>query len=258
MSSWREPPLHGFPGRASNPAEARALRIEIVIVLAVTLGLQGFYSAISFTEALLAPAALAEQSVALNASRSQSGLIDFLRQLASALRLLAWATLGGYLLWRSGALARAQRFLRPRAGDLLPGAVLAALIGLPGLWLYFTGRALGITVEVVPAALPDAWWSVAMLVLSAIANSAAEEILVVVYLLVRLHQIGMRPWAAVAVSAALRGLYHLYQGIGSFGGNIVMGIIFARYFPATSRAWPLVTAHALIDIVAFVGYAMLR
>nr|WP_149360768.1 CPBP family intramembrane glutamic endopeptidase [Lolliginicoccus suaedae] len=258
MSGWREPPLHGFPHRASSRADARALRIEIAVVLAVTLGLQGFYSAISFTEALLAPAALAEQSVALNASRSPTGLIDFLRQLAGALRLLAWAALGGYLLWRSGALARARQFLRPRARDLLPGVALAALIGLPGLALYFGGRALGITVEVIPAALPDAWWSLPMLVLSAIANSAAEEILVVAYLLVRLHQLGVRPWAAVAMSAALRGLYHLYQGIGSFGGNIVMGIVFARYFQATSRAWPLIAAHALIDIVAFVGYTVLR
>ncbi len=226
-------------------------------MLAVTLGLQGFYSAISFTEALLAPAALAEQSVALNASRSPTGLIDFLRQLAGALRLLAWAALGGYLLWRGGALDRARQYLRPRAPDLLPGVVLAALIGLPGLALYFGGRALGITIEVVPADLPEAWWSLPMLVLAAIANSAAEEILVVAYLLLRLHQLGVRPWAAVAVSAALRGLYHLYQGIGSFGGNIIMGIIFARYFQATSRIWPLVVAHALIDVVAFVGYATL-
>jgi membrane protease YdiL (CAAX protease family) len=37
----------------------------------------------------------------------------------------------------------------------------------------------------------------------------------------------------------------------------VMGLVFGRVWQRTNRLWPLVGAHALIDIVAFVGYALL-
>jgi membrane protease YdiL (CAAX protease family) len=63
--------------------------------------------------------------------------------------------------------------------------------------------------------------------------------------------------AALAASALLRGTYHLYQGIGGFIGNVVMGIVFVWLYRRWGRVMPLVVAHALIDIVAFVGYGLL-
>ena len=56
----------------------------------------------------------------------------------------------------------------------------------------------------------------------------------------------------------LRGSYHLYQGFGGFIGNAVMGLVFGYYWQRTGRLWPLVIAHSLIDIVAFVGYGLLK
>jgi membrane protease YdiL (CAAX protease family) len=53
----------------------------------------------------------------------------------------------------------------------------------------------------------------------------------------------------------LRGSYHLYQGIGGFIGNLGMGVFFAIFFVRTRRVGPLIVAHAIIDSVAFVGYA---
>ena len=58
-------------------------------------------------------------------------------------------------------------------------------------------------------------------------------------------------------AALLRGGYHLYQGVGAGLGNLVMGLVYGRWYQATHRLWPLVFAHALIDTVAFVGYAVL-
>ncbi|GGC64602.1 CAAX amino protease [Hoyosella rhizosphaerae] len=231
--------------------------VEVAIVLLVTLGLQGLYSLTSFAELLLAPTPLSEQSVALNVSRSRSEYIDLTRQLLGALRLFAWAALATYLLWRSGITAWLRSKLALSGRDFLHGIALAALIGLPGLGLYHLGRTLGITIEIVPAALDDHWWQIPALVVSAIANSAAEEIIVVAYLLIRLQQIGVGAQTAMLVSAVLRGTYHLYQGVGAFGGNIIMGLIFARYFQCTGRMWPLIIAHAVIDVVAFVGYTVL-
>ena len=63
--------------------------------------------------------------------------------------------------------------------------------------------------------------------------------------------------ASLAASAILRGGYHLYQGFGGGLGNLVMGVVYGRFFQVTGRVWPLVIAHAVIDVVAFVGYALL-
>ena len=136
-------------------------------------------------------------------------------------------------------------------------AGLAALIGIPGLGLYLLGRLAGITPDVAPSTLTDAWWRVPVLVVSAAANSWAEEVVMIGYLLTRFRQLGWSENRSALVAAVLRGCYHLYQGIGAFVGNLVMGLVFARWWQRTNRLWPLVGAHLLIDVVAFVGYALL-
>ena len=64
--------------------------------------------------------------------------------------------------------------------------------------------------------------------------------------------------SAIGVSALIRGSYHLYQGFGGFVGNAVMGIVFGLVYARTRRLLPLVVAHTLLDVVAFVGYTLLR
>ena len=104
----------------------------------------------------------------------------------------------------------------------------------------------------------DSWWRVPILVLSAIANSGAEEVLVVAYLITRLRTLGWSENKSLLASSLLRGSYHLYQGFGGGVGNVIMGLVFGRYWQRTGKLWPLVIAHALIDMVAFIGYALLR
>jgi membrane protease YdiL (CAAX protease family) len=59
------------------------------------------------------------------------------------------------------------------------------------------------------------------------------------------------------VSAALlRGSYHLYQGIGPFVGNALMGVVFGWCYLRWGRVMPLVIAHWVLDIVSFVGYPL--
>ena len=59
-------------------------------------------------------------------------------------------------------------------------------------------------------------------------------------------------------SAVLRGAYHTYQGIGPGLANLVMGLVFGAWYLRTRRTMPLVIAHTLLDVVAFVGYALLK
>ena len=69
--------------------------------------------------------------------------------------------------------------------------------------------------------------------------------------------LGVRPWLAIAISAVIRGSYHLYQGVGAFLGNAVMGLIFGFLYRRWGRVMPLIITHFLIDAVTFVGYALL-
>ncbi|CAM5601460.1 CPBP family intramembrane metalloprotease domain-containing protein OS=Streptomyces griseomycini OX=66895 GN=FHS37_004080 PE=4 SV=1 [Streptomyces griseomycini] len=109
----------------------------------------------------------------------------------------------------------------------------------------------------VPEALPEVWWKYPVLILSALQNSILEEVVVVGYLLRRLDQLGWSPGASLVAGSVLRGSYHLYQGIGGFVGNMVMGVVFVYLSRRWGRVGPLVAAHTLLDIGAFVGYALL-
>jgi membrane protease YdiL (CAAX protease family) len=70
-----------------------------------------------------------------------------------------------------------------------------------------------------------------------------------------LRQLGWGKWQIILSAAVLRGSYHLYQGIGPFFGNVVMGIVFGWCYWRWGRVMPLVIAHWIIDIASFVGYA---
>ncbi|MGU3437365.1 CPBP family intramembrane glutamic endopeptidase [Actinomycetes bacterium M1A6_2h] len=236
----------------------RAIRIEIAIVLVVTFALSGASSVLSLIEAAMQPGSLSDQTVAINVTQSNLGIIDLLRQLLGIARLVAWGSLGLYLLWRSGIGPTAVGLAKAKKKDVLHGVVLAAGIGIPGLALYLVARALGFNATVLPSTVDDYWWRPVTLTLSAIANSFAEEVVVVAYLINRLKALGWSQNKALGASALLRGSYHLYQGLGGGVGNVVMGLIFGRYFQKTNRLWPLVIAHALIDVVAFVGFSLLR
>jgi membrane protease YdiL (CAAX protease family) len=243
----------------TDPGERRAIVFELVIVFTVTLGMSGLRSLLNLVDSLLRPEPLAQQQVALNVPQATLDLIDLLKQLLSAAQLFAWGALGLYLLWRAGSrLADVGLDRRFVGGDVLRGVGLAALIGIPGLGLYLVAYAVGASLEVVPTTLTDTWWRPIALVVSAAGNAWAEEMLVIGYLITRLRQLGFGENKSLLVSSVLRGSYHLYQGFGGFVGNVVMGLVFGRVWQKTNRLWPMVIAHTLLDVVAFVGYSLLR
>jgi membrane protease YdiL (CAAX protease family) len=230
-----------------------------VAVFAVSLGASGVYAFVSYIGSLTAHQALSSQQVILNGNPAPGRpLLALFLQLVSILSAAAPVLLVFYLLARNGEgpSTIGVDFSQPRR-DLLRGAALAALIGGSGLGLYLIAYKSGIALNVVAENLPDVWWRIPVLLLSALQNGALEEVLVLGYLLTRLRQLGVSPARAVAISAVLRGSYHLYQGLGGFAGNAIMGVIFGILFLRWRRASPMLIAHTLIDGVAFVGYALL-
>lgn len=231
---------------------------EIGLVLGVSLGQSAVYSVMSLVDKLTRPAPLSQQATNLNPSLvPDRQWLDLTYQLLDICFDLVPVLLVFYLLSREspgpvrllGMDGRRWRF------DLLSGFGLAAIIGIPGLGLYYAAKVLGINSNIVPAGLPDVWWAIPVLVLAAAQNAVLEEVIVVGYLVTRLREM-WGVWPVVLASALLRGTYHLYQGFGGFIGNAAMGVVFALFFLRYRRLWPLVIAHTLLDVVAFVGYAV--
>jgi len=241
------------------PVARRRLVVEVWIVLGLSLARSGVYSVIVLIDRYTASTALGDQTATLNPSQSDRPWLDVLYQAYSIAAPLVAVALALYLLAPTmrGAARRIGLDLTRPGRDVGVGVALAAAIGLPGLAFYALGRALGLTVQVQPAGLDATWWTVPVLVASAVQAGLLEEVVAVGYLSERLRELrcsslrsstpsigsadqtGLvgsrldRVWgvpAIVAASALLRGSYHLYQGVGPGIGNVVMGVVFAWWY----------------------------
>ncbi len=225
-------------------------------MLLLSLGASAIWAVLQYIDLTTREAPISEQQVALNPSRSDRAWLDLAYQLTGILLDLVPVALVIWLLWRArrphlGALgidgARPWR-------DGATGIALVLVIGIPGLALYVAGRALGLTVDVVPSPLDAHWFTVPVLLLSALRAGLTEEVIVVGYLFERLRRLGWGTWPIILAAAALRGVYHLYQGVPALIGNVAMGILFGWLYARTGRLVPLIVAHTLIDVAVFVGY----
>lgn len=230
---------------------------EILIVLGLSLGASAVYSLVQLAARLTAAAPLASQTATLNGSLSDRPTFDLIYQLLAIFFALVPVALAFHLLALSGEnpFERLGFDARQPVRDALRGLLLVLVIGVPGIALYFVGRAVGITVNVVPAPLDTYWWTVPVLVLSALRAALTEELIVVGYLYERLGRLGLGKVTIILSTALLRGSYHLYQGIGPFFGNVVMGVVFGWLYLRWGRSVPLLIAHWIIDIASFVGYS---
>jgi membrane protease YdiL (CAAX protease family) len=239
--------------------DTKRLRAEVLIVLGLSLGQSGIFAAWRLIERYLSPKPIASQTATLRPSASNVDVMDLVYQILRIGFSLVPVALVFYLLSTGVVRTRDRLGLvwgRASASvsrDLLRGAGLAALIGIPGLGLYVAGRALGQTVKINTSGLPDEWWSAVILILAALAAALLEETVAVGYLLTRLSETRLRVPMMVAASAVLRGSYHLYQGWPMALGNVVMGVVFALAYLRWRRLGPLIAAHAFLDLVSFVG-----
>ncbi len=252
-------PALGLRLPVAGPLTPAVLRWEVWVVFLLSLGQSGVYAFVNFLAALTAPKSLASQQAVLNGSAAPGRpWLDLAYQLLGSGFGVMPVVLVAYLLFRSGEGLSVIGADRRRPGpDLLRGAVLAALVGGTGLAFYLITHAMGVDLTVVPEDLPDVWWRIPILVISAAQNAVLEEVVVLGFLLHRLEQLGWGRNRSLVLSALVRGSYHLYQGAGGFAGNALMGLLFGKLYQRWGRVAPLVVAHTLIDTVAFVGYALL-
>ena len=246
-----------------DPAKRGSIVAETVIVLGVSLGASAIWSILQIIDLLTRPAPLGSQTVSINNSVTPDRpWLDLSNQMAYIVLTLVPVVLAFYLLstvrrpadgpMRVMGLAKATI---PR--DVVLGIAMAAGVGIPGLGLYAAARALGMNVTIAAGNLASNWWTIPVYVLLAAMNGVLEEVVMVGYLFTRWTQRGLGPWKVIVLSALIRGSYHLYQGFGGFIGNAIMGMLFGWIFMRTKRVLPLIVAHTILDIVSFVGYALL-
>ena len=238
----------------------RLLWWEIIAVFGVSLGGSGLYAFVDLIGSLTASKSLGKQTANLNGSLAPGRpTLDLFLQLTNTLLGVAPVVLALYLIAREGESPSVIGLDgKHKVQDLLRGAIVAAVIGGIGLAWVLAAFHLGFNLNVVAESLPNVWWRIPVLVLSAAQNGLLEEVLVIGFLLRRLDQLGFRNSRAIALSATLRGSYHLYQGFGGFLGNAAMGVVFGLLSRRWGRVTPLVIAHTLIDMGAFIGYAELH
>jgi membrane protease YdiL (CAAX protease family) len=260
MSSEGEMPNHAgdVPVQVS-PASRRNRVLEIVAVLGVSLGMSAVYAILYLVRADLTVHGGISQTTATVVSGPNTKLVwlDLADNLADTLRGVFPALLAVVLLARQPGLRASGLLPQRKLSDLTVGVGLFIGIGVPGLALVVVSRHFGINASLNVVDLPDVWYRVPYLLIEAAQNGLLEEVVVVAYLMTRLRELRCQTGTAIAISALLRGSYHLYQGYGAFVGNVVMGAIFGAWFSKTGRAVPLIVAHFLLDAVSFVGYLYL-
>lgn len=246
---------------AAPALSRRTLFTETALVLGVSLGASAIWSMLSIIRKATAEVSLSAQTTTMNSSVAPDRpWLDLAYQLTGIALALVPVALALHLLWREDPLAhRRMGFdLRRPVPDLVLGLLLTAVIGIPGIGLYLAARALDLNTTVAAANLTSVWWAVPVLILAAAQNAILEEVVMVGYLFRRWTQAGLGIWNVIFTSAVIRGCYHLYQGFGGFVGNLVMGVVFGWLYTRTKRVMPLVIAHTLLDVFAFVGYTLLR
>lgn len=230
---------------------------EVLLVLGVSLGQSAIYSLLSIIEKLTREVPLNQQTTSMNNSITPDrSWLDLAYQVAGIGFPLVPMLIALYLLKLTGDRGAIGFDLRRPGFDLGRGFLAAAVIGIPGLAFYFAARELGFNTNVAPANLAANWWTIPVLVGYALMNGLLEEVIMLGFVLKRFEQLRMNPWVAIAVSAVIRGSYHLYQGFGGFVGNIVMGLVFGWMYRRWGRVMPLVVAHVILDLVSFIGYAL--
>ncbi len=225
-------------------------------MLSLSLGQYAVYAIVKLWYYLTAPTKLSAQTAHINTDLSDRDPFNLIYNLLALVFDVAPVLLVCFLLWSSAAphLSRLGIDGRRPFDDAWRGVVLALVIGIPGIGIYLAAKALNVNVTVDAAALGAHWWTVPVLLLSALRAGLQEEIIILGYLFERLDRLGWGRWRIIVAAAILRGSYHLYQGFGAFLGNFLMGMLFGFLYTRTKRVLPFVIAHVVIDAAIFVGY----
>lgn len=165
--------------------------------------------------------------------------------------LIATTALGAFLFVRGWRLQ--QLGFTPSLRDTGVGVVLAVAgyASFAAVWQISSSSLLGLGSESSGLVAPPI--RVTTVLAITVLNPIFEEIFVCGYLITALKT-ARSPLFAVNISVGVRLLYHLYQGAVGVISIVPLGLIFAHWYARTGRLWPIVIAHAILDLVGLWPY----
>lgn len=89
--------------------------------------------------------------------------------------------------------------------------------------------------------------------LASTVNPVWEELIESGYIIHSLQKLGL--WPAVAASAAIRAIAHMYQGLNGILSLFVYGLVVGLAYWRWRQLWPIVLAHSLADFLGFTVFA---
>lgn len=241
---------------STTPSRGRIVA-EVVIVLALGLGMSALYSIVTIVNRATLETPIGQQTATMIPQRDSRPVFDVLYQLLGIASDLAPVALVCFLLWSTTKphLGRLGIDAKHPVRDALFGLGLALPIGVAGLGIFLLGRWLewGVAIRALDQSVQ--WWTIAVAILIAARAAIQEEVVMIGYLFARLGDLGVGRWGTILISATIRGTYHLYQGYGAFFANFAMGVVFGWLYTRgpERRVIPFVVTHFAIDAVVFVG-----
>jgi membrane protease YdiL (CAAX protease family) len=168
--------------------------------------------------------------------------------------LIAFVVLLSFLYLRGWTMKRAG--FDPGFYETIEGLGLGFVYYLAYIALWSVVTTMAPQVMQAAPRFSSSGLGLAGIIAASILNPLFEETFVCGYVVSSLKdRVGV--WNAVNVSAAIRLLYHLYQGVAGVVGIVPMGLIFAHWYARRGNLWPLIVAHAWLDLYALV-FANLR
>ena len=141
---------------------------------------------------------------------------------------------------------------RPRVIDVFLGIPLAVAAYLPFLllaWLVMSPST-DSGAQPLPPTSALSGSSLGTIVAGALVNSVFEEVLVVGYLMTALQR-RFGTSVAIHASALVRLSYHIHLGTAALISILPLGYVFAYWYRRRRSLLPLVTAHTILDVLAF-------
>jgi len=167
--------------------------------------------------------------------------------------IIVLGLLGSFLIARGWTLTRIG--LMPTLIDTAIGLglALAAYLAYAFAWSVLVAVSLPLAqaaanVKVMPTQL-----SLVTVAAVCVVNPLYEELFVAGYVVTALKE-GRGATFALNCSVAIRLLYHLYQGVAGILSIIPLGLIFGYWYVRTGKLWPLIVAHAAIDLFGMLAY----
>lgn len=202
-------------------------------------------------------------SLAVSFFAVKQGQVSFsLTAAATILRDAGLVALVAYFLWRNKERFASIGWKGRKIGREI---VVGALLFIP--MFYFTGwlelvlRGLGFKVPSTPTPsylVPEGIGEIVLAFLLVCIVALAEETIFRGYLLLRFEGVGVRPTAAVLLSAAIFALGHGYEGSAGVITVWVMGLIFAVVYLWRRSLVAAVTMHFLQDFLGLVLLPLLK